>query len=57
MLVNIEVKGVPPHHRRYVVARLFYGQLRFYSSYSSEDVAKEVVDRLQNATWIDAEGL
>lgn len=56
MLVNIEVKGVPPHHRRYVVARLFYGQLRFYSSYSSEDVAKEVVDRLQNATWIDMEG-
>lgn len=54
MQVNLEVEGIPSHHRRFIVARLLYGTLRYYSSYTSEKKANAVLERLENGLIIDS---
>lgn len=46
---------LPPYHKRYVVARLIYGELRYYDSYCTEEKAQSTVERLENAVWRDTE--
>lgn len=53
MQVALEVKGIPNHHRRYIVARLLYGTLKYYSSYTSEKKANAVLEKIESGIIID----
>lgn len=54
MQISLEVEGTPNHHRRFIVARLLYGTLKYYSSYTSEKKANTVLERIENGLIIDA---
>ena len=53
MQISLEVENIPSHHRRFIVARLLYGTLKYYSSYTSEKKANAVLERLENGMIID----
>lgn len=55
MQVSLEVE-TPQCHKRYVVARLMFGGLKYYDSYSSLKRAIEVMMNKQDAIVIDTEG-
>lgn len=52
--VSLEVE-TPQRHKRYVVARLMFGGLKYYDSYSSLKRAIEVMMNKQDAIVIDTE--
>ena len=49
MQVALEVKDVPNHHRRFVIARLLFGEMKYYSSYSSYKKALSILDKIESA--------
>ena len=53
MQVNLEVEGRPSHHRRFIVARLLFGVLRYYSSYTTQKKAIAVLEKLESGLIID----
>lgn len=55
MEISLKVEGVPPHHKKYIVARLLLGKLFYYDSYVSKDKAIVVMERLENALVVEVE--
>ena len=53
MEITLTIEGIPSHHRRFIVARLLFGELRYYSSYTSEKKALSVVEKLEGALVVD----
>lgn len=50
---NLEV---PKKTKQYIIARLLYGELRYYGSYNNKKYADSTAERLGNAVVINVGG-
>lgn len=53
MEVTLEVEGLKPNHKKFVVAKLIRGSLQYYDSYHTIEKAQMVVDKIENGVIIE----